>query len=116
MGLGNTFFAMLIFDPKPITRTYGPIEFETVANSRMVELKWGVRSMFNPRDPSGEVSRDHVIHVTDDTTEVDPALRCAPPCTCTGSCDHSAARAVCSQIFGNASHRRILGRDKKRSE
>lgn len=107
--MGNTFFAMLVFDPKPSTRTYGTREFETVANARMVELKWGVRRLFNPRDPStGEMTHNHVIHVTDDTPEVDPVLRCEPPCTGTESCDHSAARAVCSQIFGNASYRRIL--------
>merc|ERR1712194_682883 len=56
-------------------------EFETVANARMVELKWGVRRLFNPRDPSGDMTQNHVIHVTDDTPEVDPVLRCEPPCT-----------------------------------
>ena len=107
--MGNTFFAMLVFDPKPSTRTYGTREFETVANARMVELKWEVRRLFNTRDPStGEMTHNHVVHVTDDTPEVDPVLRCEPPCTGTESCDHSAARAVCSQIFGNASYRRIL--------
>tara|TARA_B100000768_G_scaffold154348_1_gene150984 strand:- start:16 stop:141 length:126 start_codon:yes stop_codon:yes gene_type:complete len=40
--MGNTFFAMLIFDSKPDLRTYGTREFETVANARMVELKWRV--------------------------------------------------------------------------
>merc|ERR1711865_920930 len=74
-GFVNTFFAMLVFDPRPSTRTYGTREFETVANARMVELKWGVRRLFNPRNPSGEMTQNHVIHVTDDTPEVDPVLR-----------------------------------------
>jgi hypothetical protein len=84
----------VLFDPTPANITYGKGTWQVPANERMVDLKWTIRRAFNPnldvdadgnpnkldrlgnpkRDARGVFSYHHVVHISDQSDEVDRVL------------------------------------------
>jgi len=82
MSVPRQLAIFILVDRMPTFESYGDAPWTKTANSRIVDIKWKIRRMFNPklsasaeRDSHGVFSHHHVIHISDTSEGVDEVLK-----------------------------------------